>query len=131
MWTSGAQSAHWMVLLARTDPDASKHQGISSFLLNMKTPGITVRPLVLMNIRDVFLPERLYGLLTASFQKSTKELRTLLNTEIFITASCFLLPCPTRPKRHVSHAKRQVAHTKGQMGRTPRHTSRIWREGPT
>ena len=52
MWTSGAQSAHWMVLLARTDPDASKHQGISSFLLNMKTPGITVRPLVLMNIMD-------------------------------------------------------------------------------
>jgi alkylation response protein AidB-like acyl-CoA dehydrogenase len=45
IWTSGAQSAHWMILLARTDPDAPKHRGISYFLLDMKTPGITVSPL--------------------------------------------------------------------------------------
>ena len=35
-------------MLARTDPDAPKHRGISCFLLDMKTPGISVRPLINM-----------------------------------------------------------------------------------
>jgi alkylation response protein AidB-like acyl-CoA dehydrogenase len=48
VWTSGAHFAHWIILLARTDPDAPRHQGISCFLVDMATPGITVRPLVLM-----------------------------------------------------------------------------------
>jgi alkylation response protein AidB-like acyl-CoA dehydrogenase len=46
IWTSLAQHAHWMNILARTDPDAPKHKGISYFLVDMKSPGITVRPLV-------------------------------------------------------------------------------------
>src|SRR5579884_1339602 len=46
IWTSMAQRADYMILLARTDPDAPKHRGISYFLLDMHTPGITVQPLV-------------------------------------------------------------------------------------
>jgi alkylation response protein AidB-like acyl-CoA dehydrogenase len=48
VWTSGAHFAHWIILLARTNPEAPRHQGISAFLVPMASPGITVRPLVLM-----------------------------------------------------------------------------------
>ncbi|MBE0610868.1 MAG: acyl-CoA dehydrogenase family protein [Dehalococcoidia bacterium] len=48
IWTSGAHRSDWMFMLARTDPDAPKHRGITYFLIDMKTPGITVRPLVNM-----------------------------------------------------------------------------------
>ena len=44
IWTSGAHKSDWMILLARTDPNAPKHKGISYFLVDMKSPGITPRP---------------------------------------------------------------------------------------
>jgi alkylation response protein AidB-like acyl-CoA dehydrogenase len=46
IWTSGAHNADWMFMLARTDPDAPKHRGITYFLMDMKSPGVTVRPLI-------------------------------------------------------------------------------------
>ncbi len=45
IWTTGAQFADMMYILVRTDPDAPKHRGITYLLLNMKDPGVTVRPL--------------------------------------------------------------------------------------
>ncbi|MCH8161522.1 MAG: acyl-CoA dehydrogenase family protein [Chloroflexi bacterium] len=48
IWTSGAQRSDWGWLAARTDPEAPKHKGISTFAVKMDTPGITVRPLINM-----------------------------------------------------------------------------------
>lgn len=50
IWTSGAHRADWMFMMARTDPDAPKHRGISYLLLDMKSPGVSVRPLI--NLAD-------------------------------------------------------------------------------
>ena len=48
IWTSGADRSNWGWLAARTDPEAPKHKGISTFVVPMDAPGITIRPLVNM-----------------------------------------------------------------------------------
>jgi len=54
IWTSGAHRADWMFMLARTDPEAPKHKGITYFLVDMKSPGIEVRPLTDLSNRQMF-----------------------------------------------------------------------------
>ncbi|MGH7001147.1 MAG: acyl-CoA dehydrogenase family protein, partial [Stellaceae bacterium] len=48
VWTSGAHHSDWCILLARTDAAAPKHKGISYLLVDMHSPGVTVKPLVQM-----------------------------------------------------------------------------------
>jgi alkylation response protein AidB-like acyl-CoA dehydrogenase len=45
VWSTLAHAADWGILLARTDPEAPKHEGISCFMVDMKSPGIDARPL--------------------------------------------------------------------------------------
>ncbi|MGZ6778928.1 MAG: acyl-CoA dehydrogenase family protein [Mycobacterium sp.] len=49
IWTSYSDVADWCLLLARTDPDAPRHKGISAFIISMHQPGITQRPLQMIN----------------------------------------------------------------------------------
>src|SRR3546814_11355164 len=46
IWTSGAHLAQWLYVLVRTDPTAAKHRGISFLLVDIESPGLTVRPLI-------------------------------------------------------------------------------------
>ncbi|MEV4574279.1 acyl-CoA dehydrogenase family protein [Nonomuraea jabiensis] len=68
IWTSLAQYAHWGICLARTSPEKAKHNGITYFLVDMASPGVTVRPLKEINgdevfnevfLDDVFVPDDL------------------------------------------------------------------------
>jgi alkylation response protein AidB-like acyl-CoA dehydrogenase len=54
IWTTGAHHSDWIFVLARTDPQLPKHKGISFFLVDMQTPGISVQPLVNMVDRHEF-----------------------------------------------------------------------------
>jgi alkylation response protein AidB-like acyl-CoA dehydrogenase len=84
VWTTSAHHADWGLLLARTDWDVPKHKGLSFFLIDMRQPGIEVRPLRQMNgyasFNEVFLtdaevaPEHLIGDLGGGWAVATTTL---------------------------------------------------------
>jgi acyl-CoA dehydrogenase len=71
IWTSGAQSADWMIALVHTGDAEQRHAGLSQLLVDMKSPGLTVKPIANLTgeshfnevfLDDVFVPEnRLIG----------------------------------------------------------------------
>jgi alkylation response protein AidB-like acyl-CoA dehydrogenase len=84
IWTSLAHLADWCMLVVRTDPDAPKHRGLSYLLVDMHTPGVTVRPLRQMTgesefnevfFEDVHVPrENLLGRLNDGWRVATTTL---------------------------------------------------------
>ena len=84
VWTTSAHHADWGLLLARTDSSVPKHQGLSYFVLDMRQPGVEVRPLRQMNghasFNQVFFtdaeipPEHLVGELGGGWAVATTTL---------------------------------------------------------
>ncbi|PUA19548.1 acyl-CoA dehydrogenase family protein [Glaciimonas sp. PCH181] len=54
IWTTLANDANWIFLLVRTDPQAKKQEGISFLLVPLDTPGVTVRPIINLDMHDEF-----------------------------------------------------------------------------
>src|SRR6201995_1276162 len=87
IWTTGAQLSQWGMLLARTDPSAPKHNGITYFLLDMASDGVEVKPLreltgnAMFNtvfIDDVFVPD---DLVLGEVNRGWEVSRTTLTAE--------------------------------------------------
>ncbi|MFI9406056.1 acyl-CoA dehydrogenase family protein [Nocardia sp. NPDC052316] len=87
VWTSLGDRANWGICLARTDPDAPKHRGISYFLVDMAAAGLQVRPLVQITgearfsevfLDDVFVPD---DHVVGALNNGWKIARSTLSTE--------------------------------------------------
>jgi alkylation response protein AidB-like acyl-CoA dehydrogenase len=52
IWTTQAHQSRWCTLYARTDPDAAKHRGISCFILDLESAGVTIEPIRMASISD-------------------------------------------------------------------------------
>jgi 3-oxochol-4-en-24-oyl-CoA dehydrogenase len=99
VWTSLAAHASWAICVARTDPDAPRHDGISYFLVDMKTPGVTVRPLremtgdALFNevfLDGVFVPD---DLVVGGVNNGWRVARTTLANERVSLAQSWTFGC--------------------------------------
>ena len=54
IWTSGAQYSDWGMIVTRTDPDLPKHKGLTYFIVDMKSPGVEIRPIKQINGGQAF-----------------------------------------------------------------------------
>jgi alkylation response protein AidB-like acyl-CoA dehydrogenase len=101
IWSSGAHRADWGFLLARTNPNEKRSRGLSFFLVDMKTPGITIRPILSLDgshlfnevfLDDVRIPARnmvgeenqgwIASQMTSNFERSMIALFSYLRREM-------------------------------------------------
>ncbi|HVN90463.1 MAG TPA: acyl-CoA dehydrogenase family protein [Candidatus Binataceae bacterium] len=127
IWTSLAQHSQWMFLLARTDPDLPKHKGISYILVDMKTPGITISPLIQMTgarhfnqvfLEDVRVPvENIVGaknqgwqvaLTTLAYERSSGQERIMTNRVRELAALAKRLTRNGRPLTEDSEVRQRI-----------------------
>ncbi|WP_243858373.1 acyl-CoA dehydrogenase family protein [Mycobacterium sp. DL440] len=86
VWTSGAHRAHAFIVLARTEPvdPAHRHAGLSQFIVDLRAPGVDVRPIISMNdghhfnevvLDEVFIPDAMvFGAIGQGWTQVTSEL---------------------------------------------------------
>lgn len=102
IWNSGAATADWIYLIARTDPDAPPHAGLSELMVDMRSPGISIQPITDMTggdhfcevfFEDVRVPaENLVGELNGSFRQVMRQMeherggidRLLSNRKLYV-----------------------------------------------
>lgn len=84
VWTTWAQHVHWFAVLCRTSQEEKKHAGLSQLLIDLRSPGVTIRPITLLDgdedfcevaLEDVFVPDDLVlGELGSGWAQVTSEL---------------------------------------------------------
>ena len=94
IWTSGAHHSDWGLLIARTDPEVAKHKGLTMFFLNMKSPGVDIRPIKQANGQAEFNEVYFNDVVIPDHQRLGKvgdgwnvSLTTLMNERLSIGAS--------------------------------------------
>jgi len=127
VWTSYAQFADWAICLARTDPDAPKRAGISFFVVDMRAPGVEVRPLVQLTgeaefnevfLADVFVPDdQLVGAVnegwkvansTLSHERGTNPRQLVIHTQLIEELLRVAMANGTYDDPHVRHGLAQA-----------------------
>jgi len=113
VWTSGAANADWAILLARTEPGSWRHAGISYFVVDMRSPGVEVRPIVQINrnahFNEVHLDEvRIPGdQVIGELDQGWSVARTTLSAERVMIGSISVLDRVL----NLIEAARQAGHT--------------------
>ncbi|QRY47789.1 acyl-CoA dehydrogenase family protein [Mycolicibacterium boenickei] len=123
VWTSGAHRAHAFIVLARTEPvdPSHRHAGLSQFIVDLRTPGVQVRPIISMNgghhfnevvLEEVFVPDAMvFGEIGHGWTQVTSELSfERSGPERFLSTFPLLT-------RHVERLVAQGESPDGQVGR--------------
>jgi alkylation response protein AidB-like acyl-CoA dehydrogenase len=120
VWTSFADKADWMFILVRTDPNAPKHEGITFLLMDMDSPGVTVRPIRLISgaspfcetfLADVRVPR---ANVVGKINRGWSVAKALLGHERSMIAGMGAGDRTTRDSL-VDHARRYLAEAGGRI----------------